>query len=146
MRKTILSVLILSFMVFAFFACADKADSSSPLDGMDSMDSATDVQSETVVETCSIFYVGIKTYQKQEMQIPDAMMPVTGNYPTSYIVGEAVHIDDLAYLWTPQAEYEFIGYYSDPACEVAFNGITETTTGNVTVYALIQVSYNLENV
>lgn len=95
------------------------------------------------VETYTITYVGIKNYGKTEMEIPSAMIPA--QHPTQYVVGVAMDIPDLQYLYTTPAEYVFCEYYIDAECTQPFTGISETTMGDVTVYALIQINYNTPN-
>lgn len=165
MKRAIITALLCCLFIGAFSACRDGETSSLVSDNstvssvyeetsleessFETVESSSEIEessSEIPKETYSIEYIGIKVYQKQQIDIPDGMMPAERSYPVSYAVGEPVAIDDLKYLWTTQEEYVFKGYYTDPACEEAFEGITETTRGKVTVYALIQVNYNTPNV
>ena len=125
-----------------------SSEMQSSSEEISSVEESTEEDSSSVenVERYNIRYVGIKTYRYEEMEIPSGMMKDGKLYPTEYIAGTPINIDDLAYYWTTLAEYEFRGYYQDPACEIPFTGITETTTGDVVIYALIQVYYNTPNI
>ena len=158
MKKLPLTILCVALALFCASACGegngDFSSDSSPssisesvVDSESSMDSGdSQSSSEMQAEQYEIFYQGVNSYDLSALEIPTAMMPSSRAYPDKYTIGERVLIDDLQYLITPSKEYEFLGYFSDAECTVAFTGVDEETTGNVTVYALIRVSHNTPNV
>ncbi len=75
--------------------------------------------------------------------IHEDMWKENGNYPTYYIQGEETEIDDLhSYISVSGThDLEFRGWYWDVKFENEFNGFTDETSGNITLYAKITDGY-----
>ena len=59
----------------------------------------------------------------------------TATYPVEYTVGTGATISNLQDV----AQYDFIGWYVNQACDNAFNGTIDTTAnGDVTLYAKVE--------
>ncbi len=75
--------------------------------------------------------------------INEDMWKENGNYPTYYIQGEETEIDDLDSFVPISATHDldFGGWYWDVKFENEFNGFTDETSGNVTLYAKVTDGY-----
>ena len=75
--------------------------------------------------------------------IHEDMWKEDGNYPTYYIQGEETEIDDLRSYVPVSATHDldFGGWYWDVKFENEFNGFTDETSGDVTLYAKITDGY-----
>ncbi len=79
--------------------------------------------------------------------IPTGMFIKNGDYPVEYVETVSVlTVSNLKNLETYEADgsgssYEFKGWFTDEACTQAFTSITTETTGNITLYAKIILSY-----
>lgn len=159
MKKILLLFFTIAFFASALGGCSCQADntdsnagenvvgSDSNLDDSgennDNDDGGEDAMlddggAEENPNEFAIRYVGIDFETGKEMSIPNGMWKVSGKYPERYTLGEAVSIDFLQNYTNGGVEYEFYGYFSDQQCTVPFGGITETTTGEVIVYAQIK--------
>ncbi|MBQ7879776.1 MAG: InlB B-repeat-containing protein [Clostridia bacterium] len=68
-----------------------------------------------------------------------------GNYPASYEYGVGAEISNLnTDMPTADGVVVFMGWFENAACSVAFDGISATNTGDVTIYAKYQtVTYTV---
>lgn len=91
-------------------------------------------------QVCDIEYYMVVDGKVQEVY--DGLWRETGHYPRSYTVGNGVLVDELKAIAYPSStlDYEYYGWYMDEECTQAFTGITNTTSGDVTLYAKIMKS------
>lgn len=67
--------------------------------------------------------------------VPQALKLSAGSYPVEYTVGTGATISALQDV----AQYDFIGWYVNQACDNAFNGTIDTTAnGDVSLYAKVE--------
>ena len=80
-------------------------------------------------------------------EIPEEMFKSNGKYPTKYIEGGVLTIDDLKEEYQSfnangsGNEYHFLGWFVDQACTQAFTGITTETRGDIALYAKITYAF-----
>lgn len=116
-------------------------------------------------EKFSIAYYAIIDDKREE--IYEGMWAKNGSYPASYVSGKETVISDLLGKMTPvewegfegtyigapvsdkdnpRKDYSFYGWYWDAGLENAFDGtIGENQTGDITLYAKIEIGYWTNN-
>ena len=79
---------------------------------------------------------------RKVFEIDESLFKENGAYPTEYVYGKVLKIDDLQTKVTVNFDFHYIfgGWYLDSACTEKFAGITEDTVGNITLYAKLTLT------
>lgn len=96
------------------------------------------------VETPSSYTITYKAVRGGKIEEIDEELYIDdGNYPTLYVQGTPVEVDDLKDYVSVSSTHdlEFRGWYWDPQFTREFNGTTEETSGDLTIYAKITDGY-----
>lgn len=89
---------------------------------------------EPVPETKTIAYYAVIN-GGTPVAVPAEMKTTGGSYPVEYTVGTGATVSNLQDV----AQYDFIGWFVNQACDNAFNGTIGTdANGDVTLYAKVE--------
>lgn len=122
MKKFLTAILCFVMGCLGLVAC-NKEDNPTP--------------TQTVEHTITYAAVIDDGTEKTTTSIPAGMYKTDGTYPTKYVEGTGATISDLKEYTDEDFKYTFGGWFSDEACETAFESIGKDAKDDVKVYAKV---------